>query len=163
MGTKAREIVGLDVDELLKKLNAALADEWLAVYQYWVGAKIIKGPMAGVVEMELSEHAEEEKAHADMLTDRIIKLGGTPLIHPKMWFEFSNCGYEEPTSDIVKDLLEQNIRGERCAISVYKDLLEFTKDKDPVTYHLALEILEDEIDHEEELQTLQENLGFILK
>ncbi len=159
MGTKAREIVGLDVEELLKKLNAALADEWLAVYQYWVGSKIIKGLGAPIVEKELAEHAEEEKAHADMLADRILKLGGTPLIHPKMWFEFSNCGYEEPSSDAVRDLLEQNIGGEQCAIAVYKDLLEFTKDKDPVTYHLALEILEDEIDHEEELQSLQENLG----
>ena len=37
MRTKAREIVGLDVDELLKKLNAALVYEWLVVYQYWVG------------------------------------------------------------------------------------------------------------------------------
>ena len=147
----------------MKKLNAALADEWLAVYQYWVGSKIIKGLGAPNVENELAEHSEEEKEHADMLADRIIKLGGTPLIHPEMWFEFSHCGYEEPLSDAVKDLLEQNIGGEQCAIAVYKDLLEFTKDKDPVTYHMALEILEDEIDHEEELQALQENLGLVRK
>ena len=163
MGTKAREIVNLDVEELLKKLNAALADEWLAVYQYWVGSKIVKGLGAPIVEGELAEHAEEEKGHADMLVDRIIKLGGTPLSNPKLWFEFSNCGYEEPSSDAVRDLLEQNVGGEQCAIAVYKDLLEFTKDKDPVTYHMALEILEDEIDHEEDLQTLQESLGLLRK
>lgn len=163
MGTKAREIVGLDVDELLERLNSALADEWLAVYQYWVGSKIIAGPMAGAVEAELAEHAEEEKEHADMLADRIITLGGKPLIHPKMWFEVTNCGYEEPANDAVKALLEQNIKGEQCAIEVYQGLLEFTKDKDPVTYHMVLEILEDEIDHEEELQTLQENLRSVLK
>ena len=45
MGTRGREIVGMDVDELLKLLNAAYASEWLAYYQYWLGAKIIKGPM----------------------------------------------------------------------------------------------------------------------
>ena len=28
----------LDVDNLLSQLNAALAEEWLAYYQYWVGA-----------------------------------------------------------------------------------------------------------------------------
>ncbi|GEM_PF-2293267 len=44
MGTRAREIIGMDVDKLLKLLNAAYASEWLAYYQYWLGAKVIKGP-----------------------------------------------------------------------------------------------------------------------
>ena len=47
MGTKGRAIVGIDVDNLIKVLNKALADEWLAYYQYWVGAKVAKGPMRG--------------------------------------------------------------------------------------------------------------------
>ena len=38
MGTKGREIVGVDIAELLQLLNKALADEWLAYYQYWVGS-----------------------------------------------------------------------------------------------------------------------------
>ncbi len=33
MGTKGREIVGLDVDKLIELLNKALADEWLAYYR----------------------------------------------------------------------------------------------------------------------------------
>ena len=37
MGTKGRQIVGMDVDELLDMLNKAFADEWLAYYQYWLG------------------------------------------------------------------------------------------------------------------------------
>ncbi len=163
MGTKAREIVGVDVDELIKRLNSALADEWLAVYQYWVGSKIIAGPMADAVEAELVEHAEEEKEHADMLADRIVKLGGTPLIDPKMWFEETKCGYELPDNEYVKVLLEQNIDGERCAIEVYKDLLGFIQGKDPVTYHIIREILEDELDHEDELQNLLENYQSLFK
>jgi len=47
MGTRGRTIIGMDVDELLKLLNKAFADEWLAYYQYWVGAKIVKGESAG--------------------------------------------------------------------------------------------------------------------
>jgi len=57
MGTKGREIVGLDVDKLIELLNKALADEWLAYYQYWIGAKVAKGPMRGQVVFELEEHA----------------------------------------------------------------------------------------------------------
>jgi len=38
MGTKGRSIVGMDVEEVLKLLNRAFADEWVAYYQYWLGA-----------------------------------------------------------------------------------------------------------------------------
>jgi bacterioferritin len=40
------EIVGMDVKQLLNVLNTAFADEWLAYYQYWLGAKVVTGPMA---------------------------------------------------------------------------------------------------------------------
>ena len=49
MGSKGREIVGLDVEELISVLRKAYADEWLAYYQYWVGAKVAKGPMKEAV------------------------------------------------------------------------------------------------------------------
>ena len=29
----------MDVDQLVKLLNMAFADEWLAYYQYWLGSK----------------------------------------------------------------------------------------------------------------------------
>jgi bacterioferritin len=32
MGTRGREIVGMDVNELLRLLNQAYASEWLAYY-----------------------------------------------------------------------------------------------------------------------------------
>ena len=53
-GLKGRDIVGIDVGKLLELLNRALADEWLAYYQYWVGAKIAVGPMRSAVVSELS-------------------------------------------------------------------------------------------------------------
>jgi len=49
MGTRGREIIGMDVDQLLTLLNQAYASEWLAYYQYWLGAKLIKGPMKDAV------------------------------------------------------------------------------------------------------------------
>ena len=35
----------LDVESLISQLNAALAEEWLAYYQYWVGALVVEGAM----------------------------------------------------------------------------------------------------------------------
>ena len=158
MGTRGREIVGMDVKKLLGLLNKALADEWLAYYQYWIGAKVVKGPMSGHVASELEEHAGEELEHAGMLTERIIQLGGTPILKPEDWYKLSNCGYETPEDPHVKAVLKQNIKGEQCAIDVYNKLIKTVKDKDPVTYNMILKILEDEVEHEEDLQAILEDM-----
>ncbi|WMW25668.1 ferritin-like domain-containing protein [Methanolobus sediminis] len=158
MGTKGVEILGLDVNELIDLLNKALADEWYAYYQYWVGAKVIKGPMREAAVAELIQHATDELRHADMVATRIIQLGGTPVLSPDDWKKFSNCGYESPEDPFVKKILEQNIKGEQCAIQVYNSILGKVKDKDPVTYEIVLQILTDEIEHEDDLQAIMEDI-----
>lgn len=159
MGTKGREIVGVDLKELLKLLNKAYADEWLAYYQYWIGARVAVGRMRGVVAGELEEHAKEELEHAEKLAERIIQLGGTPLIDPKQWLQETNCGYDVPSNPSTRALLEQNIKGEQCAIEVYQKLLKLVEGKDPVTANLVLEILEDEVEHEEDLEAILEDMN----
>ena len=163
MGTKGREIVGMDVKELIMLLNKAYSDEWLAYYQYWLGAKVVKGPMKEAVIAELLQHATDELRHADMVAGRIIQLGGTPVTEPKKWYEVTSCGYEAPDDPFVATILKQNIQGERCAIGFYKRLLDATQGKDPVTYNMVLQILQDEVEHEEDLQALSEDLEFMLK
>ena len=162
MGTKGRSIVGMDLDELIGLLNRAYADEWLAYYQYWLGAKLAKGPMKENLIVELLEHANDELRHADMVAERIIQLGGDPVLTPKAWYDHTNCGYDAPEDPYVRTLLEQNIKGEQCAITVYDALMKTTKDADPVTYELALQILNDEVEHEEDLQGLLEDLDLML-
>lgn len=163
MGSKGREIVGMDVEQLLKLLNMAFADEWLAHYQYWLGAKVVKGPMKEAVIAELLQHATDELRHADMVSTRIIQLGGTPVTEPKKWYEVTSCGYDAPDNPFVEAILEQNIKGERCAIGFYKRLLDATREKDPVTYNMVLQILQDEVAHEEDLQALAEDIQLMLK
>lgn len=163
MGTKGREIVGMDIEELVGLLNGALSDEWLAYYQYWVGAKVVKGPMKEAVIAELTQHAADELRHADMLSNRIIQLGGTPVLRPEDWYKMTNCGYEAPVDPDVRAVLEQNIKGEQCAIETYNRLLGTTRDGDPVTYNLVLQVLQDEVEHEEDLQALVEDIKVIVK
>jgi len=158
MGTKARELVGEHAEKIIEMLNKALSDEWLAYYQYWIGSKVVKGPMKSAVMSELLQHAQDELRHADMVVARIIELGGKPILSPKSWFEATNCGYDAPQNPFVREILKQNIKGERCAIEVYSDIVKFTKDIDPVTYNIALQILTDEMEHEEDLQGLLEDL-----
>ncbi|ADY73300.1 Ferritin Dps family protein [Desulfurobacterium thermolithotrophum DSM 11699] len=158
MGTKGRELVGEHADKIIELLNKALCDEWLAYYQYWIGSKVVKGPMKDAVIAELIQHANDELRHADMLVTRILELGGTPVLSPKQWFELTNCGYDAPVDPFVKIVLEQNIKGEQCAIDTYSEILKITKDIDPITYNIALQILTDEVEHEEDLQSFLEDL-----
>jgi bacterioferritin len=161
MGTKGREIVGIEVDRILTLLNEAYASEWLAYYQYWLGAKLIKGPMKDAIAAELTLHATEELNHATLLAGRIIQLGGTPVVTPEGWSKLSPCKYDAPEDPYVAVLLDQNIKGEQCAIATYKGLMDVTKDKDMITYNLALTILEQEVEHEEDLQSLREDLDLM--
>ncbi len=162
MGTRGRDIVGMNVAELVQILNRAYASEWLAYYQYWLGAKLIKGPMKDAIAAELTLHATEELNHATLLANRIVQLGGVPVTTPKDWFALSPCKYDAPDDPYVGVLLDQNIAGEQCAITAYKSLMDLTKDKDMVTYNLALTILEQEVEHEEDLQSLKEDLDLLL-
>jgi len=164
MGTKGREIIGMDVNALIDMLNKALADEWLAVYQYWVGARVVKGPMRTIVEAELKEHSEEELKHANMLADRIIQLGGTPLLSPQDIIKESKCGYDAPLDPSIQAILKQNIKGEQCAIVTYKKILDKLKTgDDQITFNMIRKIMEDEVKHEEDLQNLEEDYLMLKK
>lgn len=162
MGSRGREIIGMDVDTLVDLLRRAYCDEWLAYYQYWLGAKLVKGPMKDAVGAELLLHSTEELMHADMIAVRIIQLGGTPVTKPEEWYSSTNCGYDAPDDPFVKTLLEQNIKGEQCAISTYKKLMDITKDADPVTYNMILTIISQEVEHEEDLQSLLEDFELMM-
>lgn len=119
--------------------------------------------MKDAVAAELAVHATEEVNHAVLLADRIIQLGGTPVLTPEGWGEMSPRKYDAPADPYVAVLLEQNIAGGQCAITAYKGLMDATKDKDMVTYHLALTILQDEFEHEEDLQSLREDLDLMVQ
>ena len=158
MERKGIKIVKGNVGEIVEKLNKALSDEWLAYYQYWIGAKVVKGKFREEVVAELTQHAGDELKHAGMIADRIIQLGGTPVLKPEDWYKLTNCGYDAPTDPDVIPVLKQNIKGEQCAIDVYQYLAEYLKDKDPITYYMVLDILKDEIEHEDDLINILEDI-----
>ncbi|MEM2947971.1 MAG: ferritin-like domain-containing protein [Candidatus Anstonellales archaeon] len=157
MGKKAHEIVGNLADKVVAELNKALADEWLAYLQYWNSAKIIKGKMAAIAAKELEEIAKEELEHATELAERIIQLEGKPIVDPKQYYTKTNCGYEIPNED-VKKAIEAGVKGERCAIDVYKKIADMVKDKDEITYELMLHIMKEEMEHEQRFENLLQEL-----
>jgi len=79
-------------------------------------------------------------------------------LHPAEWLTNCNCGYDAPTEPDVRKVLEQAIKGEQCAISVYSNILDITREKDIITYDLVSQILADEVEHEEDLQALFDDI-----
>jgi bacterioferritin len=144
--------------EIIGLLQSALADEWLAHYQYWVGAKIAVGPLRPSIAAEFEEHAKQEHEHASKLADRIIQLGGALLLHPNQWLTKSSCGYQEPSVPHVIKLLEQNIQGEKMAIEAYLKMIAAAEKIDPITYFLAVDILKEEEEHKVDLQSLLDDI-----
>jgi bacterioferritin len=138
-------IKGIEIQEVINLLNNAYADEWLAYYQYFIEAKVIKGLMKDAVISELTLHAADELRHANMIAGRIIQLGGTPLLHPNDWLKHTNCGYDAPSNFDVVNILEDAIKGEQCAIRTYSSIM-------------VSQILADEVEHEEDLQALHDDI-----
>ena len=130
----------LDVEKLILQLNAALSEEWLAYYQYWIGALVVEGAMRPNVQSEFEEHAEEERQHAQMIAKRIIELEGVPVLDPKKWSELARCKYDAPQDFGSVNLLKDNIASERCAILRYQEIAEFTNGKDFTTCDIVKKI-----------------------
>lgn len=152
MGKQAVDILQIDVKKLVEMLNAALAEEWLAYYQYWIGARLMEGPMRSEIEPELLLHATQELNHAVLVVGRIIQLGGTPVLSPMEWPKLGRCEYDAPVDPYIEVILEQNLKGERCAIQRYKEIADFTNGQDHTTHAMATTILNEELEHENDIE-----------
>lgn len=153
----------IDLPKLLSQLNSALSEEWLAYYQYWIGALIAEGAMRSDVQREFEEHAMAESAHAKIIADRIIQLEGTPVLDPAQWTLLARCKYSVPQNSDVVSLLSQNIASERCAVVRYEEIASFCNNVDFTTCDIAKRIMADEEEHEQDLQDLLRDVDWIVK
>jgi bacterioferritin len=157
MGSKGKEIVGLDLKELIADLNRAYADEWLAAYAYNHMGQVVTGrPAARQLSSLLLDTSKDELEHQQELAQRIVSLGGKPPADITKLVEASNEGYPAPPSE-EKDFeafVVKVLEAERGAIEVYRQLAAKTEGKDPVTHCLAVHILGEEVEHEDEFESL---------
>lgn len=153
----------IDLPELLSQLNAALSEEWLAFYQYWIGSLVVEGAMRSDVQREFEAHAMEEFKHARELADRIVQLEGVPVLDPQQWSILARCKYSVPLEADVLNLLKQNIAAERCAIVRYEEIASFCNNVDYTTCDIAKRIMADEEEHEQDLQDLLRDVEWIVR
>lgn len=158
MGKQARAIVDLSLKDLVKELNKAYADEWLAFYLYWYMAQTVSGRVYEGMKGALEKLAKDELEHAEELADLITKLGDVPTANPMDLEKVANAPYMMPpknTADINR-MIRIVTEAEAQAIEVYNKIAKKTLGKDHNTYALVTHILSEEISHEEMFENLQE-------
>lgn len=140
-------------EEIIKALNQALAAEGLAAYRYMYLANWVSGHGAHEATEIFTEMAEEEWTHAGRLLERIVQLGGTPIMSPSEWEKNSFEKYKAPPKDgsRLSQILEDSLESERAAISFYQELAHKTQHEDFVTFKLISELLADEVEDEHKL------------
>ena len=157
MGRKSKEIVEIDLKDLIKDLNRAYCDEWLAFYAYWYMAQTVEGKGYEDMSEFLNKIAKDELEHAQEVANRIIELGGLPTNNPVNLEKNANAPYpgvvkELSNYDGIIKLVEA---AEAGAIEVYNKIAKKTFGKDHDTYQLVTHILGEEIAHEEMFENLE--------
>ena len=157
MGKKAREIAGVDLKDLIKDLDRAYCDEWLAYYAWWYMAQAVEGKGYEDMAEFLNKIAKDELEHATELAERIIELGGLPTNKPALFDKNANAPYPGVMKDLADydEIIKLVTEAEAGAIDVYNKIAKKTFGKDHDTYQLAVHIMGEEITHEEMFENLK--------
>jgi len=160
MAKVGREIIKMDVDELIAELNKGVAAELHDAFRYLVLSKMASGPQSGEVAELFAQTAQDEWNHLGLLIDRILQLGGRPITRPADAEKHTYVPYKAPPQDPtdLKQMIEDSLEGERAAIRYWAGLYEKTITADPVTARLAADGIADEVSDEDNLERLIEGL-----
>jgi bacterioferritin len=143
---------GGNTETAIKVLNEALATEIVCVLRYKRHHFMARGIHAGPVAEEFLEHAGEEQEHADLISERIVQLGGAPNLSPDGLLSRSHSEYVEG-SDLV-DMIKEDLVAERIAIDSYREIAAFFAPFDATTRRMIEEIQAKEEEHAEDLADL---------
>jgi bacterioferritin len=146
-----------DRKTVLKILNEALATEIVCVLRYKRHYFMANGINAKSVAAEFLQHANEEQAHADEISTRIVQLGGAPNLSPEGLATRSHSEYME--GENLVDMIQEDLVAERIAIDTYREIIQYLGNDDPTTRRMMEGILAMEEEHAEDLSSLLTELG----
>lgn len=133
----------VDKKLVIAALNQALEGELAAMVRYLHHSFIVLGPGRGPLVTLFRTLAQDSMAHATMLGEKIVGLGG----HPSVAMD----EVEEPGEQSLLQMLEEDIAVEEKHIEMYeRHLNQFQKD---IVLRLMYEqIILEEVTHLEQLQ-----------
>lgn len=134
-------------EQLIEKLNAAIARELQVSIQYMWQHVRVSGPHAASIGPVFRKIAITEMKHAEAIAERVDYLGGIPTTKP------------DPITvgDDWREMLQLDLKAEEEAIAMYREIIALARQEgDIVTAKLFEEILMDEEEHHNEFRTLLE-------
>jgi bacterioferritin len=146
-----------DRDAVIGMLNEALATEIVCVLRYKRHYFMASGINAQSVAQEFLQHANEEQAHADLIAQRIVQLGGEPNFSPEGLLTRSHAEYVEGSS--LLDMIKEDLVAERIAIDSYREMIAYLSTNDSTSRRMLEGILAMEEEHADDLVTLLSELG----
>jgi bacterioferritin len=141
-----------DRDVVVRVLNDALATEVVCYLRYKRHHFMAKGIHAQAVAAEFALHAAQELAHADLLAERIVQLGGAPDYAPATLVDRSHAEYVEGRD--LTEMIRENLVAERIAIDSYGAAIRYVGDDDPTTRAMLEGILAMEEEHADDLASM---------
>lgn len=138
-----------DREKIVELLNQALATEIVCILRYKNHYFLATGIHAEPVAKEFLEHANQEQAHADRLSARIVQLQGKPNWSPDGILTRSHADYIEGLD--LAQMIKENLIAERIAIDTYREMIAYIGDDDPTTRRILEDILAQEEEHADDL------------
>jgi len=139
--------------KVIERLNEALFLELGAINQYWLHYRLLDDWGYGLLAKKEREESLEEMVHADKIIERIIFLEGHPNLQTVAPLEIGQN---------VKEVLEADLKGELTAKASYAKSREICQQQgDYVSMRIFEELLQDEEEHIDFLETQLELLGTI--
>ena len=130
---------------VVKHLNKALANEMVAINQYFLHSRMYKD--WGLTKLASKEYEEsiDEMKHADLLIERILFLEGLPNLQ--------NLG-KLLIGENTREMLECDLKLEMIALPTLKEGIAYAESvQDYVSRDLMAEILRSEEEHVDWLET----------
>jgi bacterioferritin len=155
LGQLGKKIAGVDQD-LLRRLLCAYADEWFGHYNYSFVAHMVAGPSSASISELMRAKSALALSRAERLAERIIELGGTPV--PKLT-ELNDYATDKPFKlpenlRDIEGLLRVVLDADRTSLRTFTDLYEATRDRDPLTARLLLDLQGEAVHGEQQLERL---------
>jgi len=141
-----------DKEKVIDLLNEALATELVCVLRYRHDYFMARGIHSHAVATEFLEHSNAEQAHADLIAERIVQLGGEPNFNPDELTGRSHAEYR--IGKTLQEAIRENLVAERIAIDSYREMVTFVGEGDPTTRRMLEEILAAEEEHADDLADL---------
>lgn len=136
-------------EDIIRLLNGALATEIVCTLRYKRHHFTAKGIASPKIAEEFLVHANEETAHADLIAERIVQLGGEPDFAPTTLASRSHAEYDDSAD--LQAMIRANLIAERVAIEAYSQMIVLIGGKDSTTRRILESILAQEQEHADEL------------